>query len=487
MEMMYRIIGEALEKAGMSSYCHPQDYLNFYCLGKREASSASNFPSKSHSTENSALKLAQRSRRFMIYVHAKGMIVDDEYVMMGSANINQRSLDGSRDTEIAMGAYQPHQTWAKEQKHPHGQVYGYRMSLWAEHLGLIEDLFSEPQTLSCVRRVNKLAEENWKAYVSDEVREMKGHLMKYPIRVERDGRIRPLPGHESFPDVGVIGVQICRQSRCLNDGTGDYLRWKRRKDISGGHTTFLTRPLSCKFASVEDLSSKASHVQMEIEFGWCEFLPNPMMPFGLISFLSQERPSMRGAKHSNVGEELYESVLTNHPAFMLINVHPNILSIGRPSCWLDLCSIFDEGCYQFIRVSGDTGVEKMRNQGIANMVLGSLAPGPALVLHMKSEQLRLTNKDIFEIATDGEMEVLERVLKYSREMGSETTSSSSVKKRLMMKLRMDGYDASLSRSTLVSSFGCPKGDYEYMDVMVMEDSTSTRLTVDIDFKSQLRW
>ncbi|KAK1300373.1 hypothetical protein QJS10_CPB13g00840 [Acorus calamus] len=32
---------------------------------------------------------------------------------------------------------------------------------------------------------------------------------------------------------------------------------------------------------------------------------------------------------------------------------------------------------------------------------------------------------IFEIATDGEMEVLERVLKYSREMRSETTSISS--------------------------------------------------------------
>lgn len=59
----------------------------------------------------------------MIYVHAKGMIVDDEYVIMGSANINQRSMDGSRDTEIAMGAYQPHHTWAAEKNlHPHGQV-----------------------------------------------------------------------------------------------------------------------------------------------------------------------------------------------------------------------------------------------------------------------------------------------------------------------------------------------------------------------------
>lgn len=58
----------------------------------------------------------------MIYVHAKGMIVDDEYVIVGSANINQRSMAGSRDTEIAMGAYQPHHTWAKKKDHPHGQV-----------------------------------------------------------------------------------------------------------------------------------------------------------------------------------------------------------------------------------------------------------------------------------------------------------------------------------------------------------------------------
>lgn len=58
----------------------------------------------------------------MIYVHAKGMIVDDEYVILGSANINQRSMAGSRDTEIAMGAYQPHRTWAKKKRHPRGQV-----------------------------------------------------------------------------------------------------------------------------------------------------------------------------------------------------------------------------------------------------------------------------------------------------------------------------------------------------------------------------
>ena len=58
----------------------------------------------------------------MIYVHSKGMIVDDEYVILGSANINQRSMEGTRDTEIAMGAYQPQHTWARKQSNPLGQV-----------------------------------------------------------------------------------------------------------------------------------------------------------------------------------------------------------------------------------------------------------------------------------------------------------------------------------------------------------------------------
>ena len=58
----------------------------------------------------------------MVYVHSKGMIVDDEYVIIGSANINQRSMEGTRDTEIAMAAYQPQHTWANTLSAPRGQV-----------------------------------------------------------------------------------------------------------------------------------------------------------------------------------------------------------------------------------------------------------------------------------------------------------------------------------------------------------------------------
>ncbi|KAJ8768258.1 hypothetical protein K2173_021198 [Erythroxylum novogranatense] len=208
MAMMYKLIAEELEKAGLSDHCHPQDYLNFYCLGKREAPDPASSSETSQQTENKSLAAAQKFRRFMIYVHAKGMIVDDEYVIMGSANINQRSLDGSRDTEIAMGAYQPTYSWARSNCHPRGQVYGYRMSLWVEHLGRLDESFSEPESLKCMKRVNKMARQNWEAFVSDEWKEMKGHLMQYPIEVSRSGKLGPLPGHETFPDVGgkVLGA-----------------------------------------------------------------------------------------------------------------------------------------------------------------------------------------------------------------------------------------------------------------------------------------
>lgn len=145
----------------------------------------------------------------MVYVHAKGMIVDDEYMILGSANINERSLAGSRDTEIAVGAYQPYYTWGERKRHPHGQIYGYRMSLWAEHMEKVDDLFKEPESLDCVKAVNNIAEENWKSYTSEAFTQLQGHLLKYPIEVDSNGKVSHLPGQETFPDVGgkILGTR----------------------------------------------------------------------------------------------------------------------------------------------------------------------------------------------------------------------------------------------------------------------------------------
>ncbi|KAG8654525.1 phospholipase D delta isoform X2 [Manihot esculenta] len=209
MQVMYEIIAKELKAMNLENL-HPQDYLNFYCLGNREEPPKELLES-SNKPQNSGdvVSASQKHQRFMIYVHSKGMIVDDEYVILGSANINQRSMAGSRDTEIAMGAYQPSYTWANKKRHPRGQVYGYRMSLWAEHMGLVDKLFEDPETLDCVKTVNKIAEDNWRRYTGEEFSPLQGHLLKYPLKVDINGKVSPLPGQESFPDVGgkVLGAR----------------------------------------------------------------------------------------------------------------------------------------------------------------------------------------------------------------------------------------------------------------------------------------
>ncbi|KAF2582022.1 hypothetical protein F2Q68_00002320 [Brassica cretica] len=185
MQMMYRTIYEALVEAGLDVSKH----------------SSRNQPKK-NAKPNAAQAQPLKSGRFMIYVHSKGMIVDDEFVLIGSANINQRSLEGSRDTEIAMGGYQPHHSWAKKGSRPRGQIFGYRMSLWAEHLGFLEEIFEKPENIECVRRVRRLSELNWRQYAAEEVTEMTSHLLKYPVHVDWTGKVTSLPGCETFPDLG---------------------------------------------------------------------------------------------------------------------------------------------------------------------------------------------------------------------------------------------------------------------------------------------
>ncbi|KAK2981258.1 hypothetical protein RJ640_028623 [Escallonia rubra] len=198
MQTMYAVVARELKTMQLPD-SHPCDYLNFYCLGKREER-----PHEISQSAGDADKVSSswKSQRFMIYVHAKGMVVDDEYVIIGSANINQRSLAGTKDTEIAMAAYQPHLTWAEKGQHPHGQIYGYRMSLWAEHLGMSDKHLKEPENLECVKRVNKVAEENWNSFTAENFTPLNGHLLKYPLDVDVDGKVGPLPGYENFPDVG---------------------------------------------------------------------------------------------------------------------------------------------------------------------------------------------------------------------------------------------------------------------------------------------
>lgn len=99
----------------------PNEYISFYGL-------------RNHSTLNC------EPITELIYVHSKLMIVDDKSVICGSANINDRSLIGKRDSEIAVliedEAFDDGVMNGKS--FPCGKFAGsLRKYLFKEHLGLL--------------------------------------------------------------------------------------------------------------------------------------------------------------------------------------------------------------------------------------------------------------------------------------------------------------------------------------------------------------
>lgn len=201
-EMMYRKIGKAIEKHGVDAV--PQDYLLFFCLGKRE--SPGDVPSTlEQPAKKSVSKKVRESLRFMIYVHSKFAIFDDEYVIVGSANINERSMSGSRDTEMAMGAYQPYFTSASvgDGNEVEGDIRTFRLALWAEHCGNHMSEHLAPASSSCMNAMKQLGNENLAKFNSSEVGRSDSHLMTYPLLVTRTGHVfRRLDNFGRFPDTG---------------------------------------------------------------------------------------------------------------------------------------------------------------------------------------------------------------------------------------------------------------------------------------------
>uniref|UniRef100_J3KWU5 Phospholipase D C-terminal domain-containing protein n=2 Tax=Oryza brachyantha TaxID=4533 RepID=J3KWU5_ORYBR len=128
-------------------------------------------------------------------------------------------MAGSRDSEIAMGGYQPYHLATRQPAQ--GQIHGFRMALWYEHLGMLDDVFWRPESLECVQKVNRMAEKYWDMYSSDDLQQdLPGHLLikgpqlafrtgapnfwrrscSYPIDIARDGVVMELPGMKHFPD-----------------------------------------------------------------------------------------------------------------------------------------------------------------------------------------------------------------------------------------------------------------------------------------------
>lgn len=107
----------------------PEDYISFYSL----RSWGKIGPTKQLVTEQ-------------LYIHAKCMIADDRIAIIGSANINERSMLGSRDSECAAVVRDTDMIWSTMNSEPYlvGRFpHTLRMHLMREHLGVDVDEVAE--------------------------------------------------------------------------------------------------------------------------------------------------------------------------------------------------------------------------------------------------------------------------------------------------------------------------------------------------------
>ena len=108
----------------------PEEYINFYSLRQWGV------------MENDSLVTEQ------LYIHAKTIIVDDRVALIGSANINERSMLGSRDSECAAIVRDTDLLWSTMGGEPY-QVgrfaHTLRLRLMREHLGLDVDEILEQE------------------------------------------------------------------------------------------------------------------------------------------------------------------------------------------------------------------------------------------------------------------------------------------------------------------------------------------------------
>lgn len=128
----------------------PEDYIQFFSLrawGKIG-------PQKQLVTEQ-------------LYIHAKCMIVDDRAAIIGSANINERSMLGSRDSEVAAVVRDTDLTWSTMNGRPYlvGRFpHTLRMRLMREHLGIdVDELMEHSMATEEELRRIQIAEEGSKS------------------------------------------------------------------------------------------------------------------------------------------------------------------------------------------------------------------------------------------------------------------------------------------------------------------------------------
>jgi phospholipase D1/2 len=105
-----------------------------------------------------------------LYIHAKLIIVDDRVALIGSANINERSMLGTRDSETAAVVRDTDMLWSTMDGEPYlvGRfAHTLRMRLMREHLGLDVDEVMEEERRAEIDREDEAYEARMNGIYDD--------------------------------------------------------------------------------------------------------------------------------------------------------------------------------------------------------------------------------------------------------------------------------------------------------------------------------
>mmetsp|Transcript_78500 Transcript_78500/g.138243 ORF Transcript_78500/g.138243 Transcript_78500/m.138243 type:complete len:1093 (-) Transcript_78500:49-3327(-) len=107
-----------------------------------------------------------------VYIHSKAMVVDDQVALIGSSNINDRSLLGVRDSEVNVviedvdGPQSSSSTKLGGMKG--GAAANLRKALFAQHLGWsrqqLEEVYPDPSAEDSIAEMRRLAKNNTEIY-----------------------------------------------------------------------------------------------------------------------------------------------------------------------------------------------------------------------------------------------------------------------------------------------------------------------------------
>lgn len=193
-----------------------------------------------------------------IYIHSKLLIVDDQHVILGSANINDRSMMGDRDSEIALVIQdmQFEDGHMNERPYKRGATAGaLRMQLFREHLGLSDDDVSvtDPTSERTWQRIRNVSQNNTKIFetvfdcapsnkmraftsfqnidVTQIYENQRINVLKVPGRRRHVWDKENLKDGDYAPWTDVNGVPIAEDRINLDDFVVDNFKDKRKKHL----------------------------------------------------------------------------------------------------------------------------------------------------------------------------------------------------------------------------------------------------------------